>query len=250
MNEKQSITEKEFETIERYLTNEMSAEEQKAFVDTLSSDPFLQQKVNEVRALIDGIEASALKNKLDDFHKELLQTHSKVVNKSKLIQKPKRSKIPLYAIAAVLVVVFGILWFFNSADSNQRLFAEHFTPDPGLPTTMSTTNNYIFFDGMVDYKQENYKAAIEKWTPLLSEKSENDTLNYFLGVAYLAEKNEGEAIDYLGEVSKTKSSMFLQESYYYLGLAFLKNGELEKAKTSFKKSNSDESQTILKKLNN
>jgi|TARA_R100000306_G_scaffold12238_1_gene14541 tetratricopeptide (TPR) repeat protein len=249
MKEKQSITKEEFEIIEKYINNAMTAEEQKAFIDKISSDPSLQQKVNEVRTLIDGVEASALKNKLDDFHKELPQTHSKVLNKAKLIQKPKRSKIHLYAIAAVLVVVFGILWFFNSADSNQRLFAEHFRPDPGLPTTMSTTNNYTFFDGMVDYKQENYKTAIEKWKPLLSEKPENDTLNYFLGVAYLAEKKEREAIDYLTEVSNTQSSMFLQESYYYLGLALLKSGEIEKAKTNFEKSNNDESQTILKELN-
>ena len=201
MKEKQSITKEEFEIIEKYINNAMTAEEQKAFIDKISSDPSLQQKVNEVRTLIDGVEASALKNKLDDFHKELPQTHSKVLNKAKLIQKPKRSKIHLYAIAAVLVVVFGILWFFNSADSNQRLFAEHFT------------------------------------------------LNYFLGVAYLAEKKEREAIDYLTEVSNTQSSMFLQESYYYLGLALLKSGEIEKAKTNFEKSNNDESQTILKELN-
>ena len=102
---------------------------------------------------------------------------------------------------------------------------------------------------MVDYKQENYQAAIEKWKPLLSEKPENDTLNYFLGVAYLAEKKDREAIDYLSEVSNNQSSMFLQESYYYLGLALLKSGEIEKAKTNFKKSNNDESQAILKELN-
>ncbi|PVW17356.1 tetratricopeptide repeat protein [Marixanthomonas spongiae] len=248
MTEKLNITQAEFEKIERYITNKMSAEEQKQFVDSLSNDPSLQQKVNEVRTLIDGVEASALKDKLDDFHKELPQTHSKVVNKGELIQKPKRSKMPLYAIAAVLVVIFGILWFYNSSDPNEKLFAQHFTPDPGLPTTMSTTNNYTFFDGMVDYKQQNYKTAIEKWKPLLSEKPENDTLNYFLGVAYLAEKNEKEAIEYLREVSKIQSSMFLQESYYYLGLAFLKNGEIEKAKTNFEKSNTKESQTLLKEL--
>ena len=250
MKEKQNITQEEFETIERYLTNEMTAEEQKAFVQKISGDPSLQQKVNEVRTLIDGIEASALKNTLDDFHKKLPQTHSKVVNKPKLITKSRKSKLPRYAIAAVLVIVFGISWFFNATDSNEKLFAEYFTPDPGLPTTMSTTTNYTFFDGMVDYKQKKYQAAIDKWKPLLAEKPKNDTLQYFMGVAHLANGDENTAIPFLKKIQKQQESIFYKDSFYYLGMAQLKKGNIEEAKENLQQSEQNNTQEILSELSN
>src|SRR5690606_23244373 len=108
---------------------------------------------------------------------------------------------------------------------NQKLYAEFFVPDPGLPTTMSSTNNYTFFDAMVNYKQGDYKTAIKKWETLEAANTENDTLIYFLGVAHLAKGNTEDAISYLEKSKDFKDSVFKNDAYYYLGMAHLKNNQ-------------------------
>lgn len=243
------ITQDEFETIERYLKNEMTAAEQEQFQQQLIEDPSLQQKVNEVRMLIDGMEAATLKEQLNEYHKEVGSTHSKVVQEPKLITKPKSNRALWYSMAAVLIALFGIFWFFNRTSPNEKLFAKHYTPDPGLPTTMSTTSNYFFFEGMVDYKQGNFKEALQKWEPLLASTPENDTLHYFLGMAHLANEEAKQALPYLEKVSTMKQSSFISEANWYLGLSYLRLNQPKAAEKVLKRSDVKESQLILKELN-
>ena len=114
---------------------------------------------------------------------------------------------------------------------------------------MSSNNNFEFYDAMVSYKQGDYTTAINKWEKLLQAKPSNDTLNYFIGVAHLANKNEVEAIPFLNVVTNYSNSAFLNESYYYLGLAYLKNNNVKLAKKNLNFSTVDNSKLILSKLN-
>jgi tetratricopeptide (TPR) repeat protein len=153
-----------------------------------------------------------------------------------------------YAIAASAVILLGIFWVFNPSNSNEKLYNDYFSVDPGLPTTMGSNDGYSFYDGMVNYKRKEYDEALEKWKLLLPQKNDNDTLNYFIGVTYLAKGNTEEAIPFLEKVTAQMESMFLEDSYFYLGLSNLKNDNKEKAIDYFKKSNHPEAQKILKVL--
>ncbi|NOY48498.1 MAG: tetratricopeptide repeat protein, partial [Chlorobi bacterium] len=102
---------------------------------------------------------------------------------------------------------------------------------------------------MVNYKHGDYNIAIGKWEALLQNKPKNDTLYYFLGVAYMANKNDFNSIEHLNAVTKIKNSVFKSEAFYYLGLAYLKNGESEKAIIFFKQSDLEKSKQILDELN-
>ena len=95
---------------------------------------------------------------------------------------------------------------------------------------MGATDNFEFYDAMVNYKQGEYHSAINKWQTLLSSEQKNDTLHYFIGVAHLADGNENEAINYLLELNKNNSNSFKNETAYYLGLAYLKADNVKDAK--------------------
>ena len=150
-------------------------------------------------------------------------------------------------IAAAIIIGIGLFWM-NQNPSNDRIYAKYFTPDPGLPTTMSTTTNYTFFDGMVNYKQGDYKTAIAKWTPLEQKSSGNDTLQYFLGVAYLADNNPKKALPYLNETVNNAESVFFEDATFYLGLAYLKEDNIEASRTALEKSQSEKNKIILDAL--
>lgn len=240
------ISEKQQELFESYLMHKMSLDEKKSFESSLTEDQNLHDYFQEFKALFEIVEEEGLKSKLDGFHKAIDQETSAVVELK--TSKPKFN----YRIAASVAILFaiGVFWFLNQPNTNEKLFNEYYSQDPGLPTVMGSNDNYDFYEAMVDYKQGNYEIAINKWEKLLLEKPQNDTLNYFLGVSHLAKGNEKSAIAFLNKVAISKESAFKKEARYYLGLAHLKKGELKKAKTNLAKSNIVNSQQILDKLTN
>ncbi|MCX7550803.1 tetratricopeptide repeat protein [Xanthomarina sp. F2636L] len=244
MNPDYNITQEELEYIERYITKNMTFEELAAFEEKLRSNPDFKNQVDDIKTMLLGIETQALKEKLDEFHKELPETNTPIEEPSKIRYLNIKK---LIAIAAVFVISLGSYWFFNK-ESHTNLYSKYYSPDPGLPTTMSSSDNFIFYDAMVNYKRKDYNLAISKWEPLLIKKPENDTLNYFIGSAYLANDKEELAMTYLQKVTQLKENTFKNEAYYYLGLAYLKAKNIELAKKYLNLSTFDNSKEILSKL--
>lgn len=244
MSQDTNISQELLETIERYLKNTMDAKEREDFDEKLKNNSLLSRQVNETQTLLFGVRKAIFKNKVNEFHEDLIQTKKPNIADN----RTSISKFKYMSIAASIVLLIGGFWFFNKTKSNEALFNTYYIEDRGLETNMGETNQYAFDDAMVDYKHGKYKKAIEKWTVLLKNKPENDTLNYFLGVAYLANKNEDKAINYLKTATITTESVFINEAYFYLGLSYLKGNKTELAKKYFKQSNLQESKDILSQL--
>lgn len=244
-----NMLQEEFELIEKYLEGTLEGANLIAFEKRLTEDSEMAEIVEEQRLLRDAIQEENLREKLNDFHHSLSENKQSSSNKVIFLKSYAR-----YAVAACIAVLlfWGGFTYLNGAYANkaqnEQLFAAHFTPDPGLPTTMSASDNYDFFDAMVSYKQEDYKKAITKWQPLLNKKPENDTLNYFLGVANLAQGNEDEAITFLQWAAENNNSHFLSDTYYYLGLAYLKSGKASLAIKALEKSDLDKSKPLIEKI--
>ncbi|WP_298554857.1 tetratricopeptide repeat protein [uncultured Algibacter sp.] len=244
MKDNSEISQELLEIIERYINGSMTIQELKDFNQLLELDKEFKTKVKDVETMLKGIEAQTLKEQLDEFHEAIPQT---------IIKKPIRGKVRFLnfskiAVAAALVLAIGGIWFFSSP-KNEKLYTNYFKPDPGLPTTMGSTNNFAFYDAMVNYKHGDYNIAIDKWKVLQEKKPENDTLNYFLGVAHLANKNINDAIPFLERSIEAEDGfIFLDEAYLYLGLAYLKEGNVELAKKHLDLSETDTAKAIIAKL--
>lgn len=241
----QQITQEELEQIENYIYGKLDGIELQHFETRLSTDALFKAKVEDIKILISGIEAQALKEQLNYFHEDLHKNNiDHDLDKSKIYNINWKKLL----VAAALLIAAGSIWFLNE-NSNERLYAKHFNPDPGLPTTMGTSDNYEFYEAMVNYKQGDYKTAITKWEALQKTTPNNDTLNYFIGVAHLANKNEKMAIPVLEAVSKNSEFAFINDTYYYLGLAYLKAENIDKAKANLQKSATENSKALLSDLN-
>lgn len=238
-----NITPELLEAVERYDSDAMAKEERMAFEERLK-DPSFKLLVEDIRITLLGIETQVLKERMDEFHNDMIENPT---------VKPHSTKTSILsfskiALAAGIIIALGVFWIF-SGSSNDRLYAKYFKPDPGLPTTMSSSDNFAFYEAMVNYKQKDYQTAISKWKKLDQKTPDNDTITYFLGVANLANNNSDDAVFYLKKTIHHPESVFLEDAQYYLGLAYLKSDNTEAAIRAFEQSNSEKSQELLRELN-
>lgn len=232
----------QLEIFDRYLLRKMDVSERDAFEEQLTNDFKLNETFEEYKTIVLVVEENALKEKMDDFHADLGFGKGKVVPMNK-----HKSFNYLMAASVALLIGLGGLWFFNL--QNQNLFDEYFTPDPGLSTVMGNSDDYEFYEAMVDYKRKNYADALKKWEILLAHKPQNDTLNYFLGSAFLANDQEELSKAYLEKAASNENSVFYSEANFYLGLVYLKMGQEDKATDFLKKSNTNAAQELISKVN-
>lgn len=244
------ISQEELEAIERYLRGEMSEGHRSAFEKRMNEDEDFNQSVLEYQQLIEGIKKASLQNKLNEFHAEIEQ-ESSTHDQGGLPETENDRPFLKYLVAASLLLAIGLtIWFAVFQQTpEEELFATYFEPDPGLITPMSSTEEYEFYSGMIEYKQENYQSAINRWQPLIAENPESDTLTYFLGVAHLALGDQKEAQSYLEVNLETDDNSFRNEAYYYLGLAYLKSGNRSVASDALSQSDDQRAIQLLNELN-
>lgn len=242
MNYPGTISQEEWEQIEKYLIGELSIQEQEEFDHALSNDPTLEAKVNEVRLLITGVKESSLQHKLDQFHGE--------IQPQRVIALKKKPVIKYWLAAACLLglVVTVSLFMLNRKSENDKIFASYFQADPGLATAMGSSEDYEFDHAMIDYKRGNNELAIRSWRNLLALRPGNDTLHYFSGVAFLAMDQPDSAIYHLQESVKKENSSFLSDANWYLALSLVRKNDIPGARTYLQRSDHLRKNELLSRL--
>jgi len=209
-----------FEAIEAYVLERMTPEERTAFEQRLAGDASLRAEVELERENIEAVELGGLSRMLMGIAQEERDEERMAVNWPRVLK---------YA-AMVAAIVTGAIWWMVRTPLNERLYAEHFTPDPGLPVTMGITDDPAFADAMVAYKLGDLAEARTKWEPLLASAPTNDTLRYYIASAWLGEKNTAKAVPLLSTVANEPGSAFRDRARWYLFLAHVRDGDINAAR--------------------
>jgi len=228
------------EKFEDFLMGNLTAAQRLEFDAELEADPVFKERFLEFKDLFLAVGEYALRERLNEFHQEKDRSGTRV----------KRSYGYLFKIASclVLLIALGGFWLLGLPNPDQKLYKRYFRPDPGLPTVMGTNDNYDFYEAMVDYKVGDYQKAITLWEKQLINKPGNDTLTYFLGSAYLALGNEDASIRYLLRTLTDRNTVFKDETMHYLGMGYLKKGEMGKAREYLSLSGLDISKKVLDEM--
>ena len=215
------LSQEEFERIERYVQHQMSLKERQHFEEILSTDPALQNEVELHKQLVASLEVDAF---LHEIQKKPATENTPV----RTIRPSFRRKW-LIAASVALIMLAGAAWWMLSPSKQERLYAQYFVADPGLPTNMGTEEEYEFYRGMVDYKSGHYDLAITRWEKLYAADSLNTELAYFLGAAWLNSGNTVNAAPFLEQVSRDNASPFRKSAIWYHALANVREGNNSKA---------------------
>jgi len=202
----------EFEKIEKYIQRKMLPEEKSIFEAEIRSNPKLKHTVEENQMLIRAVEIAGFRSNLERIHDKKFGTK---------VKKPAIRPWLAMAAGIILLIAAG-LWLTNSPETEERIFAQYATIDPGLPVPLSGANDYIFQDAMVDYKAGKYDVTIEKWSTILNSDPESNVLNYYIGAAHFNLKKYEDAVPYFRKAADDESSEYEAKAQWYLLLSQLK----------------------------
>jgi hypothetical protein len=205
-----ALDRKKFETIEAYVLDTMSAEERVRFEQDLSADPALRAEVDMQRENMMAVELGGLTRTLRSLSAE----------ENGVDERRSGPRYWMYAAAVVLLGI-GATWWFTRPPLNERLFAQYFVADPGLPVEMGVANDPAFADAMVAYKLGDYPEARAKWSRLREQRPGNDTLDFYVASAALAVGDAEASITDLKRIVENSGSPFHDKSRWYLFLAYL-----------------------------
>ena len=220
---------KYFDQIERYLDNEMTAEEKRRFDNELQYNSELAEELELYKQIVSGIK---------DYHIDKLKKELRKVDfelDAELEQSKKTRKLVVYlSIAASFLLLIGTsayFFMFNNKVNYAEIALQNREAEKGLPVFMSANNEVGLSEAMTLYKQKNYSESLNLLKKIELTKPTNDTIIYYIGLNNELINNTQEAIKYFEKLISVESSIFKEKAEYRLSLCYLIKGEVNKAKT-------------------
>lgn len=222
------MDQKDFELLEKYLLGRMSPEEVSLFEIRLENEPDLSAEKQQMEDALMAIEYSALEDTLENLEVPYrADDGGKEVNERAEPSKRGRmiSMRMISVAASMLIFGFALYFIVQKLYSPGVDFQKVFYKDPGLPTVMSGTDRYLFYDAMVDYKAGKYEEAIGKWNR--TRDVGRDTLDYYTGMALLNLDKRSEALDLLTGIPE--SSPLRDKAGWYRVYILIRQGTYDRA---------------------
>ena len=216
----------DIDDIERFLRGEMKGEELRLFEEKMKKDKYFAEEVNLHKDIMVGANASfrqEMKNELKEVEKKY--------SKDNIRRFPKWTIISVAASISILIVA-GFL-FINSNESGLTLYNEYFKPYPNVVNPITRSSVADEQEGFQQYEIGDYQSAISVFEEQLQEDPGNKAVMLYLAISNLMVSNDKQAIDLLKKIVESPSDQFFAPAKWYLGLAYLKTGSTNKAKTIF-----------------
>lgn len=211
-----------FENIELYLNNELSADERKEFETKLETDKQLQEQLQTYKEInnilirrIDALENEQdLRKILSRKQAEYFTTEPKVVP----INKHRNTRWLYTAVAAAAILIL-LLW----SPWQQNILSNYGHVKMTNPTVRGNGQNHRMTDAARLFNNGKYKDAF----PLLDSAVHADPANaqhlFYRGVTLLHLKEETKAQQDLKAVFDGQS-IYQYEAAYFMAISYLKKG--------------------------
>ena len=253
-----NLSENQYEVIEAYLTGELSAADAALFEADMRTNPDLRAEVDQQRDLRLGLRALGIERALARAKAQYQATSSPVAaeTEERLTADSARQSLvrPLvnwryWAAAASIAVVLGVGYFTYQQTADQRAdlaYAETFAPDQteqlmkDFPSgQVSSYTRTAWLDALAKYRAGKYDQVISQLRTLPADKQTIHYKHYLLGLSYLANKQPTPAIPLLSKARATPDPKLRQKADWFLALAYVKNGQTDKALPTLKRISTD-----------
>lgn len=220
------MKEQDYILFEDYLDGSLSATEKHEFERRLANDEkFLQSFLTykELSAFLESkFEDQKPENKFKENLKNISDTYfNKPENKSRTIRfKPWK-----YAIAASIVIIFGL---FVIIDNSTPAYADYANFND-ISLTVRGENDELLTKAEKAFNKRNYEEALQYFDQILVEDANYKEIQLYKSIA-LIETNQYEAADELLTGLSEGNSIFKHDAMWYLALSKLKQQEYGECK--------------------
>ena len=236
--ETQASHTREFEDIEQYIDNEMQNVKLSVFEEEFFKNADLRSDVRLHR----DVEVAIGEREIMDLRAQLKEVRkNSQINEGRSIISlnigSKSGVISLAAAASVLLLV-GLSTIKFSPVNNDRLYDQYFEIYPTVGISRSADTEIMdnsFKQGLVLFNQEKYEEALNVFQHLIKEGKENPVLHFYAGESYQNLQDYTQAITEYKSVIKHNENLFIEQAEWYIGLCYLKKGDISLAANQFNK---------------
>ena len=229
--------------IENYLEGKLTAQEKADFELRLTKDSELAKQYADLQDFMIAMQTfgrNGLKQELkaiadmEPLPVDLFDQPAQKKTEKSDVKVRKISYRKLISIAAIiLIITVPTLLLLNTQKmSPEELYQSYFEvyPNVAAPIVRSESPKTSLEQAMGIYEQKDYKGAIDKLQNIKVETKDKEAVGFYLGMAYLANGNTNQAIEKFQKLQQQSLTTYQDQTTWYLALAFLSNKELEKSK--------------------
>ena len=221
------------ENIIQYIDDEMTMDEKQAFEKLLQQDAVLYERYQFMLAAKQAIRSKGLKEQVSKIHEEYIQSLNRpAVTTTHISHKHSIFKTFMRVAAVLIFVVAGYGVFEFSTTDNDSLYKSSFINYQYNIIRGGEQSKRI--DSL--YNAANYNAVLTAF----NANSQKEQKDYFLAAQSYLHLNKPEAaISAFQQIEKMNASTdqksFVDETDFYLALAYIKAGRIAEAEKQLNK---------------
>jgi tetratricopeptide (TPR) repeat protein len=225
--------------IEDYLSGELEEPSKSAFNEDLMNNHSLAAEVKLYESINEALgERDVMKLRAD------LGTIVKKEIEPDCIQKRGMFNLRLknvfwYAAAASIILLLGlnIIWR-TQVYTDPELYNEFYRPvnsNSGVVRSTTRIEESMLNRAMTYMGSKEYNTALKLFSEILVQDKQNAAANFYLGAIYQDKRQYTAAIQFFTNVITQGDNLFIEQSYWYLGLCYLGQDRRDKAIIQFRK---------------
>jgi len=235
----ESSTSRKIEEIDQYLNDELSEMELASFETELVNNPDLAAELEFYK----DIDTAAQENDIMGLRARLETISNEVVRekrKERSFAAMPASRLAIATIAASLMLILsiaGIISRSNRGASDTELYSQYYEAyqATGIFRSGDANLDTKLTQALHKFNSEDYEAALDLFSEVLQQDSNNPVGNFYSGVAYQETGRFNQAIESYQTVVKDKDNLFVEQAEWYIGLCYLQTDNRKKAYKQFKK---------------
>lgn len=221
--------------IEKYLNQTMEQEELKWFSEEMRINASLAEEIQMQKDIGEAIlneETLAFRAQISSLFEE---EQVKPVRAKKSMKIHRSVRLAVASLTAFIVLGTGILVYSHRTIPAEKLFENYYEPYDGLMNVRSGNSQTadLLVTAMQKYEEENFESALLLFETVLASDDQNITSKFYTGISYMETERYGFAERSFTGIIDHDDNLFIEHAEWYLGLCYLKTGEIEKAKTLF-----------------
>ena len=139
------------------------------------------------------------------------------------------------ASAAAIILIVILVRTLLPSNNPEKLFDTYYEPFKAISLVTRNSNQDLsesYIQAVEKYRLGDYRGATVGFSAAIERDNLAIEPRFFMGITELALGNFDQAIDLLSVVTES-SAGYSKEAEWYLGLAYLRTGEIEKASSCF-----------------